>query len=303
MHSSFTLLISKAEIGRKLKWLLLVVLPSWLPKSHLHMYWYFLSNMQGFIRKTPRIIEISNKVLDGQELIEISFSSDEKVTVQSSNRVSRFLSGPTYAQDRLWEIYIGQFQIQPFECNDSTTILDIGANIGEFSLASHKRFAATVYAFEPDPKAYRCLVSNIESSKASGGIRSLNLAAGKENGFQDFYLSTVEADSSLMPILSAANLIQVEVLKLQDFMEREKIERVSLLKMDAEGYEPEVLMGLGKSITKIQTLTIDVSEERIGSSTFADVSKIVSRYGFDFKISSKINSRKILVASRNWLKQ
>ena len=51
-------------------------------------------------------------------------------------------------------------QVYPVERD--TVVVDIGANIGLFSLYAAFSGAARVFAFEPNQEAYRCMLDNIE---------------------------------------------------------------------------------------------------------------------------------------------
>lgn len=284
----------------KIKLFFLVAFPKYVPRKLKRRYWFLLSKLQGNLYGAPRIVGIADKVIQDQNLIELVFSDNEATIVQSDNRISRFLLGSSRAQDRLWDIYIGQFDLPESLIDFSVPCLDIGANVGEFALASQKRGIPKVYAFEPDPRAYACLVANTRVAFGKDSIECLNLAVGEVNELKEFHLSTTESDSSFLRPVQVDKSIQVEVIRLKDFIAREKIEKIGILKMDAEGFEPEVLIGLGDYIKSIQVMAIDVSEERNGATTSAEVCTHLSRYGFRWITSSKINKRKIVLASRNW---
>jgi predicted RNA methylase len=69
-----------------------------------------------------------------------------------------------FAGERLWN----QYGMSEFKFNNaSPVILDIGANIGEFSIYASNKFNAQVYSFEPDPVAYKLMLAITDDLKAT----------------------------------------------------------------------------------------------------------------------------------------
>ena len=55
-----------------------------------------------------------------------------------------------------------------------------------------------------------------------------------------------------------------------------------LLKMDAEGFEPEVLLGASGILKHVDECVVDVSPERLGQSTLSEVKTILQNSGFKY---------------------
>ena len=60
-----------------------------------------------------------------------------------------------------------------------------------------------------------------------------------------------------------ANSYKVQTIKLIDLIKKEKIKNIDLLKIDTEGHELEVLLGLGKEIQIIQIILIEFHNDNI----------------------------------------
>ena len=60
-----------------------------------------------------------------------------------------------------------------------------------------------------------------------------------------------------------SNSYNVQTIKLIDLIEKEKIKKIDLIKIDTEGHELEVLLGLGKKIKLIQTILIEFHSDNI----------------------------------------
>lgn len=70
---------------------------------------------------------------------------------------------------------------------------------------------------------------------------------------------------------------------LNDFIESNE---VVLMKMDAEGHEPEVLLGAGKRLAIISYMFIDAGREREGETTYREVMTILKSSG-EFEVKLK----------------
>lgn len=157
---------------------------------------------------------------------------------------------------------------------DGDTIIDCGANVGDFKLALNLHVNHFNYiAFEPSPVEYKCLKQNIGNDAAH------NFGLWDNDGEMNFFVSSQGADSSLIMPPSYDERIDVPVARLDRFIDNE----VKLLKVEAEGAEPEVLMGLGGKLDLIHYITADVGYERgvRSESTLAPVTNYLLDHGFE----------------------
>ncbi len=200
-------------------------------------------------------------------------SDKEIVVTPSGYRVSRFLKGFDHAADRQWDRY-GVDQLTKRCQIDS--VLDVGANIGEFTKACINRSVGTVYAFEPDEVPLACLKVNITSDT----VKIYGFPLGEVNETRLFYSAPKNADSSLIKprTKSKKKLIDIYTLDSIPFSFGES--NSVLLKMDAEGAEPEVLKGATLTLAKIKWVAIDVGPEREGKGTYREVQEILEQSGF-----------------------
>ena len=125
---------------------------------------------------------------------------------------------------------------------------DIGANVGQTSRAALKSFpSATVYAFEPDDRSFASLTADVVDSR----FRAFNLALSDTSGEAKFFdygpsatLNSLVANSQFAARTgNAATERTVQCETLDDLCTQLAIERVDVLKVDAEGHDLAVLVG------------------------------------------------------------
>lgn len=284
----------------KLKILLLGSIPSLLSQSVLLWYWITLSQIQRFFRKSENLEDIYlHKEVNLTNLFLLKMS-DGDFLIQDLMRASRFLRGQRYATNRLFDQYVRNktaFTEMISKKVDRLVVFDIGANVGEFSIAVAAKFPnSLIYAFEPDPIAYECLKFNVNAMDLSANIKIVDQALSNFSGISPFYISTTNADSSLVEPASYSKIIQLSCIRGDQFMQQENINKISLLKMDAEGFEPEALEGFGNQINHIDFFAIDVGPERAGVDTEIEVAQILKSKGAQLELFKDSGARKFINA-------
>ena len=137
--------------------------------------------------------------------------------------------------------------------------LDVGANMGYYTVWFSK-FTNNIYAFEPNRKNYRRLIQNLSANNANEYIRSYNIAVGEVNGEVSF---TTDLDGeNHIALLDIEGNNTVVCKRLETILFENKIEEVSYIKIDVEGFELEVLKGLGGYIKnrKIDIIQIEINK-------------------------------------------
>jgi FkbM family methyltransferase len=124
---------------------------------------------------------------------------------------------------------------------DRPIIVDIGANIGCFSLyAWSKNQRAKIFAVEPEANNFSILKDNVHINHADLNISCLNFALSGDGGLQKLYLDK-ETNSGKNSFFGHGRYMEVESLSLEHLFTYAKIDYCDLLKIDIEGGEYDVL--------------------------------------------------------------
>jgi FkbM family methyltransferase len=127
------------------------------------------------------------------------------------------------------------------------TVLDIGANLGlvTFTLSALVGPAGTVHAFEPIPQLQTYIEEGIERNGVTN-IQLHRMALGARDGELPLAVPRKNAGaSSLVETRQSADSsrLMVPVRTLSSVLTEQEAGHVRLIKMDVEGFEPEVLEG------------------------------------------------------------
>jgi FkbM family methyltransferase len=257
---------------------LLVKIPRFLSSNGLIGYFKLLSNLQYLLSRRDRIVEVRKYNFGENNWIYEISTQTQDIYIQDIRRISRFWRGSSHAFERLYYQYVYPESgiDKRLEAKKPNVIFDIGANIGEFTIfCAHYFPKAKIYAFEPDPIAFECLSKNIENFGLESRVSIWQLALSDKIEKSTFYVASSSADSSLVKPTKYTAEIILETMRLDLFMANQSIKNISLLKMDAEGNEPEVILGMGQKISNCDSFTIDVSPERGGVSTLNETREIL----------------------------
>jgi len=221
-------------------------------------------------------IEVLTKPYIFAQIYKVSYKKKE-VWIADGYRVSRLLRGFSHAGERS----LGRYRLEELLKGEKIcTAIDVGANIGEFSIGLINRGVSEIFCFEPDPVSFACLKNNFSGDKS---IKFSNFAASNVNKITDFYLSSKRADSSLVKPDFFEKVIKVISVKLDTFLPA-NINSIDLLKIEAEGAEPEVILGSLSILDKIKFIVVDSSPERYGEKTDKEVRKILEDFDYEVKV-------------------
>ena len=175
------------------------------------------------------------------------------------------------------------------------TVLDIGANTGQFARMAVKNFpGADILCFEPIEAVFSQL------KKWAAGqpqVRAFNFALGAraetkilhvhtEHSPSSSFLTVTDASRRLFPFTAAERPESVAIRTLDEFSGSQvpALRKPILLKMDVQGFEEQVLDGGPNLLREIAACLTEVSLDRLyeGQSSFAGVHARLHAAGFEY---------------------
>ncbi|MFZ1728189.1 MAG: FkbM family methyltransferase [Albidovulum sp.] len=207
-----------------------------------------LQNLRVF-RQLPDTSIISTEI-DGQRMIFTVADRDDRIQ-------KKHWRGKFYEPDELAEI-ARHFPKGGVFC-------DVGANVGNHTLFALKYLgAAKSIVFEPNPVAYRLLVSNILLNGVADrcDLSHLGLGIAEDSG-QGFGLALRDGN------LGAARLIEGEgSIEMASGDACLADQKVDFMKIDVEGMEMDVLKGF-KAVIRRDRPVIFLELEKVNEKDFA----------------------------------
>ncbi len=162
-----------------------------------------------------------------------------QVTVFDNDHV-----GNKIARDGLYEKENVQFLLELLKLVRDPVVLDIGANIGNHTLA-FATCAKHVYAFEPIPAIYKLLSGNVAANKLAN-VTTCNFALSDNAEPATIYMVSHGnfGASSFDKRSEEVEAVTVQKMRGDDFVAANALTKIDLLKIDVEAHEVFVLRGL-----------------------------------------------------------
>ena len=157
------------------------------------------------------------------------------------------------------EFLFSSYCLNSMDFEEGDVIIDCGANSGDLTLELKRRAPKVRYVgVEPNSEDFKVLKKNVDLETSE----YVNKALGERNSVLNFYVCTENADSSLVEPPSYTEIVDVEVVRLDDLCNELGIKKIKLLKLEAEGYEPEILNGASGVLNSIEYVAVDGGYER-----------------------------------------
>lgn len=171
------------------------------------------------------------------------------------------------------------------------TVIDIGANTGQFALKIAKIFPeAKIYSFEPIKSCYNELISKTKKLK----IKVFNVALGEMEYTTAINVSSHSPSSSLLEMerdhkelfkhTAQSKEETIQVKTLDSILNINDLNKNILIKIDVQGFEASVLRGGLNLIDEAKIIIIEINYYQLykNQTSFHEIYSILSKYNFQF---------------------
>jgi len=172
------------------------------------------------------------------------------------------------------------------------TILDIGANTGQFAVAINAVLPnARILSFEPLPDCFDLLKRNMAKAQK---FSAFNYGLGDSCGELPFERNAYSAASSFLkmtrvhtqsfPQTAQSTSVKVKTERLDDVAPSLELTEPILAKIDVQGYEDRVLRGGETTLRRASALFVEMSFEALyeGQPLFDSIRRQVEELGFTY---------------------
>lgn len=173
------------------------------------------------------------------------------------------------------------------------TVLDIGANTGEFSKEVFAHLPhASVFAFEPLADCFAKMQSALRGNPRFVGF---NVALGEASGETQIRRSSFHPSSSLLPMAALhkdlfpktarETLETIRIARLDDYLPQMQLEGNVMIKMDVQGFEDKVIAGGTEVFKKTSLVLVETSFKELyeGQPLFGDIHDRLRNLGFSYR--------------------
>jgi len=228
---------------------------------------------------------------------------NELLTFHTPNFLMRYRYRTFYSKEPETLEWIDQFE-------SNTVFLDIGANVGLYSIYAAKTKNITVYAFEPSFFNLEYLARNIYINGLSEKINIIPLALNNKPGINSFHLTSTEWGGALSTFdqkfddggkeMHPEFVYKTTGIDLDTLSNLFQLEKADYVKIDVDGLEHIILIGAKNTLKNAREILVEINDnfnEQREVST-----KILIELGFqlDRKVYTEVNTKQ--VANQIWKK-
>ena len=201
--------------------------------------------------------------------------------------------------------------------NNINILIDVGAHHGDTINEFLKIFSIEkIYAFEPSKKNFIKLKDKVTKIEKRNNVKikifplgigkkeeilSLNeITDGVSNTFNNLNVNSIyfkkkKFITTFFGIKKFINdKVPTKIIRLKDFLEQEKINKIDFIKIDTEGFEFNILLGLEEDIKKVKFILFEHHYDNmiVKNYKYKDIHKLLIDHGFQKIFKTKMPFRK-----------
>lgn len=247
------------------------------------------------VKNWPRVFMNYFKILN-DEYIYFKFRKGGNVKIRNIKN-----KGDTSGLATIYEIFLMKnYSPKGLKIGQKDIVIDIGANIGVFSLyASMMTRKGKVYSYEPFNAHYKRLQDNIALNNIKN-ISPFNLAVCKNSGERSLFINK-ECSGMHSVVFEDNNKEEVKIkcTTLEEIFKKNKIKKCDFLKVDCEGAEYEIIYNTSNKIfDKIDKIALEFDNIDNGKKNCQELKKFLEKRGFKIIIHGAKQHQGILYAKK-----
>lgn len=221
------------------------------------------------------------KKYDYEYLLDIEnifiINNDFKMYIPHSKTDGIFIS---LRNKKTWEPSVTKGMLYKFNEKKIDTFIDIGANIGYYTLLLANKNIKT-YSFEPNLENYNILTKNLKINNFNNSLH-YNLGLSDSIGKLEFYYSKEKSGhgSFNKKIVEQQNLNLCKIIKVNKLDNIDIQGKNIMVKIDIEGYELNAIMGMLQLLDskKIKVFCIEISRIFYGNDVEKEIINLLKKY-------------------------
>lgn len=161
-----------------------------------------------------------------------------------------------------YDPFLSRWLIDRYAARGAGRFVDIGANLGYFTclLGQLAGPSGRVLSVEPEPDNLVLLKENVAINGLDDVVKIHPVALGSDEGSAtlNLYKNSNRGRHSMVAVGSGSQ-IEVPIKKLDALIEQvfQPHELIDFLKIDVEGYEPNVIKGASQTLPRVQSMVME----------------------------------------------
>lgn len=209
-------------------------------------------------------------------------------TIKLSNGLEIVSGDRSLIQNLIYEIFIEEvYNPSYLQINKGDMVVDVGANIGVYSLYAAVNGAEKIYSIEPFPENTKTIRKNFEINELRKPT-IITKALLDEEGIERLYMSDLDSHGRMFDHNYKGRFtdyIEVETTTLSKVVTENNIKKIDFLKIDSEGSEGHIISSISNKLWKdIKKMAIEY-HNFVSNLSHSEISDKLRGQGFKVVIS------------------
>lgn len=184
-------------------------------------------------------------------------------------------------------VYNKLYTPEGFEIGPNDVVVDIGANIGIFSVYASTKTSGQIHSFEPFPENFDYLKRNI-SHNSDGNIKPHNFAVSDKIGTQKLFISESSGghllfDHNIHGVIQ--NSIEIHTTTLESLMDENSLSQIDFMKIDCEGAEGQIIQSTSMEyLSRINRIAMEF-HDNVSVIKHDEICSILTKAGFTCRLN------------------
>ncbi len=208
----------------------------------------------GLLRTITGIIMVLRiKILNPNESVVTTFSDHIRIYYKYPTQFS-----PSLVIYR--ELVEPEYEFLRHILNKNSVFFDVGAGIGMYSIFAARFVNGNIHSFEPVEENIQTIKINLKANSCNSKVKLNAVALSNKEGFGRMKKGKKLFLSRLYDVSTNYHDNSINVTKLDTYCSRHNIKHIDILKIDAEGHEPEIIEGAEKMLNakKINIIILEL---------------------------------------------
>ena len=184
------------------------------------------------------------------------------------------------------EIFFKRVYTTEISLPQTGVVVDIGANIGVFTLYARSLTHANIIAVEPLLSNYNLLCRNIEANNLSN-VLPICSAVSNTSGIVKLYITEADTGNLLFDHSIGGKIkkyVEVPCTTLQNIMNEHNLASIDFLKLDCEGSEGNILSSMSEEyLLRIREITIEF-HDHVSILKHEAICELLQKIGFKIRL-------------------
>lgn len=235
---------------------------------------FYLKTLWLLISRVRQPLQIFVQLVRKQPIVHLTLKNGVKFTASKTNSLFEIVK-------EVW--FEHRYDPQDLKPIGEGAVIDIGANVGVFSVYARKLTTGKIIAVEPFSDNCLYLRRNLKHNRVKNVVIE-QAAISATSGKRRLFAQSSDSGHSFYLAEKSVGSIFVKTYSLDALLKKHSIKKVDLLKIDCEGEEGELLSSLSKhTLSHIRAIALEF-HDNCSTLSHQEIEVLLTKAGYTVRV-------------------